>query len=86
MKLRIILSSLIAVFFAGNSFAEGLSIEPGQWDMTMIMTMSMMPTPQTTTVSECMTEDELSPENFNDDGSQKTSLRIRTGADPCLVP
>lgn len=28
----------------------------------------------------------LSPENFNDDGSQKTSLRVRTGADPCLVP
>ena len=67
MKLRIILSSLIAVFFAGDSIAEGLSIEPGQWEMTMTMTMSMMPQPQTTTVSECMTEDVLSPENFNMD-------------------
>ena len=67
MKLRVILSSLAALFFAGNASAEGLSIEPGQWDMTMTMTMSMMPTPQTTTVSECMTEDVLSPENFNMD-------------------
>ena len=67
MKLRVILSSLVAVFFAGNTIAEGLSIEPGQWEMTMTMTMSMMPQPQTTTVSECMTEDVLSPENFNMD-------------------
>ena len=67
MKLRVILSSLVAVFFAGNATAEGLSIEPGQWEMTMTMTMSMMPQPQTTTVSECMTEDVLSPESFNMD-------------------
>ena len=67
MKLRVILSSLVALFFAGNVTAEGLSIEPGQWEMTMTMTMSMMPQPQTTTVSECMTEDVLSPENFNMD-------------------
>ncbi len=69
MKLRIILSSLVAVFFAGNTIAEGLSIEPGQWEMTMTMTMtmSMMPHPQTTRVSECITETELSPEKFNMD-------------------
>ena len=67
MKLHLVLSSLAVVFFAGNASAEGLSIEPGQWDMTMTMTMSVMPTPQTTTVSECMTEDVLNPENFNMD-------------------
>jgi hypothetical protein len=67
MKLRVILSCLVALFFAVNATAEGLSIEPGQWEMTMTMTMSMMPQPQTTTVSECMTEDVLSPESFNMD-------------------
>lgn len=67
MKLPVFLSSLSVLFFTGSIFAEGLSIEPGQWEMTMTMSMSMMPQPQTTTVSECMTEDELSPENFNMD-------------------
>ena len=67
MKLPVFISSLAVLFFTGSIFAEGLSIEPGQWEMTMTMTMSMMPQPQTTTVSECMTEDVLNPENFNMD-------------------
>ena len=67
MKLRIALSSLIAMLFAITAYAEGISINPGQWEMSMTMSMTMMPQPQTTTVLECMTETELSPESFNMD-------------------
>ena len=67
MKLLVILSSLTALFFAITSNAGGVSIEPGQWEMTTTMTMSMMPQPQVTTVKECMKESELDPEDFNMD-------------------
>ena len=67
MKLFVILSSLTAMFFTITSSAGGVSIEPGQWEMTTTMTMSMMPQPQVTTVKECMKESELNPEDFNMD-------------------
>jgi hypothetical protein len=67
MKLSVVLSSLTALFFAVTAAAEGVSINPGQWEMTVTMTMSMMPTPKTTTVTECVKEEELNPENFNPD-------------------
>lgn len=67
MRSPIILTSLIAMFFVSTANADGISIEPGQWEMTSTMTMSMMPQPQITTVQECIEDDVLDPETFNMD-------------------
>lgn len=67
MRLHVILSGLTILFFTGTVSAEGVPINPGMWEMTSTMTMSMMPTPQTTTVEECIEEDILNPEKFNMD-------------------
>lgn len=67
MRIQIILTGLATVLFAGTTIAEGVSIQPGMWEMTTTMTMSMMPQPQTNTVNECINEDEINPESFNMD-------------------
>jgi hypothetical protein len=67
MRLHTILAGLAAILLAGTASAAGLSIEPGKWEMTSTMTMTMMPQPHVTTNVECMEEDELSPEDFNMD-------------------
>ena len=67
MRSLITLTGLIALFLVNSASAASVSIDPGQWEMTTTMTMSMMPQPQTTTVLECIEEDELDPESFNMD-------------------
>jgi hypothetical protein len=67
MKLPVIISSLTSIFFAMTATAAGVSINPGQWEMTTTMTMTMMPQPRTTTVVQCLEDAELDPENFNMD-------------------
>jgi len=67
MRLRSILSCLTILLFAGTASADGIPIDPGMWEMTSTMTMSMMPAPQTNTVKECIEEDLLNPEQFNMD-------------------
>lgn len=66
MKLRItaIFLLLCVCSFAG---ADGLPMKPGKWEMTMTMQMSMLPAPQVRTYTECITEEELSPESFDMD-------------------
>lgn len=51
--------------------AEGVSIEPGMWEMSMSMQMPMFPAPQEKTYTECVEETELDPEDFQmeDDGT-----------------
>ncbi|MDH3901719.1 MAG: DUF3617 domain-containing protein [Xanthomonadales bacterium] len=67
MRIKIFLTCLATVMFAGTASAEGVSIDPGMWEMTSTVTMSMMPEPRSTTVKECIKDDELSPESFNMD-------------------
>lgn len=67
MRINTILAGLAAVFITGSVYAEGVSIDPGMWEMTSTMTMTMMPAPQTTTVKECIEDGELNPETFNMD-------------------
>jgi len=50
-----------------NVAAEGISIEPGKWEMTTVMTMPMLPEPRVTTVTECMDRDEITPESMMED-------------------
>jgi hypothetical protein len=67
MKISVILCGGATMFFVATVNAQGVSITPGQWEMTSTMTMTMLPTPQTFTVTECVEESELSPEHFNMD-------------------
>ena len=53
------------ILFAGTALAEGVSVNPGKWEMTMTMQMSMMPAPQTKTTTECIEKDELGPAEFH---------------------
>jgi hypothetical protein len=45
--------------------ADTLSVEPGMWRMSMTMEMSMMPQPQVRNFEECITKDEMTPEDFS---------------------
>ena len=52
---------LAALFFSAPALqADGLQVEPGMWEMTSTMSMPMLPQPRVTTVTECMTQSELS--------------------------
>ena len=74
MRFNVFLTGLATVMIAGTASAEGVSIDPGMWEMTTTMTMTMMPQPQSTTVNECIEEDELSPESFNLDKENPCSI------------
>jgi len=67
MRFHLLLTVLATLFFAATVSAEGISIDPGQWEMTTTLTMSMMPQPQINTVKECIEKGELDPESFNMD-------------------
>jgi len=67
MNLRITFSFLVLALFANVSYAKGVPIDPGMWEMTTTMTMSMMPQPQTTVDTECIEESEMNPADFNMD-------------------
>ena len=67
MRFNVFLTGFVILVFAGTVSAEGVSINPGMWEMTSTMTMSIMPEPRSTTVSECIQDDKLSPESFNMD-------------------
>ena len=70
MKKLVFLAGLAAMFFAVTSNAQGVDIDPGQWEMTSTMSMKMtgmsLP-PQTFTVTECIEAEELDPDHFNMD-------------------
>jgi hypothetical protein len=65
MRLHIFLTGLATVLISSTGSAAGVSIQPGMWEMTSTMTMTMLPQPQINTVKECIEEDEISPEKFN---------------------
>lgn len=65
MRFSVFLAGLTSIALAGSASAEGVSINPGMWEMTSTMTMTMMPQPTSTTIKECIEDDELSPESFN---------------------
>jgi len=65
MRIHIFPAVLAAVLISSTCGADGVSINPGMWEMTSSMTMTMLPQPQSNTVRECIEEDELSPEKFD---------------------
>ena len=47
--------------------ADSISIEPGKWEMNTVINMPMLPQPRVTSTTECMEEDEISPESLMKD-------------------
>ena len=47
--------------------AKAIEVEPGQWDMTYSVTMPMLAEPRETSVSDCIVDAELTPEDFTED-------------------
>jgi len=74
MRIHVILTGLVTIFLVAPAGAAGVSIDPGMWEMTSTMTMTMMPEPQRNTVKECIEADELSPESFNMDEENPCSI------------
>ena len=67
MRSHLMLAVISSLLYVGNSLADGIPIEPGQWEMTTTMKMSMMPQPQITMDVECLEEDVFNPETFSKD-------------------
>jgi hypothetical protein len=67
MRFHSILIIMTGFFLSGIATADGLEIDAGNWEMTSTMTMTMMPAPQTNTVTECIKENVLNPETINMD-------------------
>lgn len=65
MRSNIIFATLAAILFASNCSAEGIPIDPGKWEMTSTMKMSMMTQPQTSTTRKCIKEEVIAPETFS---------------------
>ena len=70
MKKLVLLTGLTAMFFATAVNAEGIDITPGMWEMNTTINIGMagmsMPS-QTNAITECVEEEELSPDDFNTD-------------------
>ena len=61
------LLGLLSVSFA---HADGVSLEPGLWEMRFSMTMPMLSDPQERTFTDCVEETTFDPEDFQmDEGS-----------------
>ena len=74
MRLSTILASFIVMFPVCTANTEGVDIEPGQWEMTSTVTMSMLPQPQVNTAVECIKKDRLNPEDFDMDEENPCSI------------
>lgn len=67
MKFRLLMLGLTVSLFSTAAVAGGISIEPGMWETTMTMEMSMIPQPQVHSSTECISESELNPDDFKVD-------------------
>ena len=73
MKRAKILAVLV-VLIPALCAAETITVEPGHWQMSMTVQMSMLPQPQVNTFEECIEDGEMKPEDFSasDDDSDCT--------------
>ena len=78
MYLRITLTCILATLFSTGVSAKGVPIKPGLWEFTTTVSMPMLPQPQVNTTSECVEEDELSPEKFNQDQNNPCEITNTT--------
>ena len=56
--------TLAILLAAGTALATGMKLEPGQWEFRSTTQTTMSPTPQTEVTTECVGNEEMSPEKF----------------------
>jgi hypothetical protein len=66
MNKKLLAIALLATL-STPALAEGIPVEPGLWSITTTVSMPMLPTPQTTTVEECMTDEFMDIEDMSTD-------------------
>jgi hypothetical protein len=57
--------AILACLLSLPSVAEGIPVTPGKWEMKSTITNSMMQNPTVNTVTECLTESELTPDKMD---------------------
>ena len=62
IRASIIIGGLLLV--SPPTWAEGLPVEPGMWEMVSTVHMPMMPEPRTETTTECVEKSEISMEDM----------------------
>jgi len=58
---------LASVLMTATAMADGLTVEPGKWEMTTTMKMNMMPEAKVNTSTECIKDSVLDPKEFDMD-------------------
>jgi hypothetical protein len=58
-KKSITVLSLACLLLPVAGFAASFHINPGKWEFTTTVNMPMLPTPQTSTTTECVTREEV---------------------------
>ena len=67
MKRKIITACTCAcLLLPVSSMAANFDMNPGKWEFTTTMTMPMMPQPQVTTMTQCVTEEEAKQDPMAD--------------------
>ncbi|MEJ2384911.1 MAG: DUF3617 family protein [Xanthomonadales bacterium] len=64
---KILPLTLIAAALAPMAQADGVAVEPGLWEMTTVMTMPMLPQPQTVTTTDCVEDAVLDIDEMGSD-------------------
>jgi hypothetical protein len=77
MRVKSVVLTLIGGLTAFNACADGITIEPGSWEMTSTMSMPMLPQPRVTTVTECMEESEITPESMTDEMDSSCTFDVK---------
>lgn len=62
------------------ALAEGMQVEPGQWEFTATTDMPMLPGPKTVTTTRCITEPEVDPDAFMDQARECTVTEVESDA------
>lgn len=54
----------LSLAVAGPAVADGMQVQPGKWEFKATSVMPMMPAPNATVETQCVTESEVQPEMF----------------------
>jgi len=68
LRIVILAVSVLSVSVTASTFADGIPIKPGKWEMNSTVKAPTMPEPTLSTMMQCLTEDQLSPEAMASEG------------------
>jgi len=68
MKTKQILIIAAIMAFAPTAWTDGIPVEPGLWETTTTINMSMLPQPQVQTTTQCMEDSEMNMDDVGTEG------------------